>query len=409
VRRGEDRGLATLDLRVPAEAMSSVHARFIRAGGEWVVEDCGSRNGTYVNGTRVERSVLRERDVVTMGRTLLELVPSHISPVGGPPDVDGAEAAVAVGHVTIDPELDAQLAELTRVARSNIAILIQGETGTGKELLAQAIHGLSARDGAFVAVNCAAVPAGLVESHFFGHTKGAFSGAVRDEQGVFRASSGGTLFLDEIGDLPTASQGALLRALQEGEVVPVGANRAMRVDLRVVAATHQPLDTMVGRGDFRRDLLARLNGFHFELPPLRRRRMDLGVVVASILRKLAPERVQSLRLTPLAGEALLRYEWPLNTRELEQCLARALVLAGHEPIDAAQLPPALTEPKGEKAPVAESSVLSPRDASLRCAVLEQLARHRGNVTDVAHAMGRSRMQVHRWCKRLGIDPNLYRK
>ncbi len=238
--------------------------------------------------------------------------------------------------------------------------------------------------------------------------KGAFSGAVRDEAGVFRASSGGTLFLDEVGDLPSQSQAALLRAIQEREVLPVGANRPVSVDLRVVAATHQPLDEMVARGDFRRDLLARLAGFQFELPPLRERRMDIGMLVASILRKLVPERAEGVRLTPLAGEALLRYDWPLNTRELEQCLARALVLAGSDPIDAGHFPASLSAPKitPQSAP---TSSLSPRDESLRRELLELLARHNGSVTEVANAMGKARMQVHRWCKRWGVDPNLYRK
>jgi transcriptional regulator of acetoin/glycerol metabolism len=407
-RRNEDRGITTLDVKVPAEAMSSRHARLLRMGDEWVVEDCQSKNGTCVNGVRVDRAALGEGDVVTVGRTLVVLVPSKLAPLDAPPDADGTGALGKVGHVTIDPALGAQLEELGRIAGSDIAVLARGETGTGKELLARAIHEASGRRGAFVAVNCGAIPAGLVESHFFGHVKGAFSGAVRDEPGVFRASSGGTLFLDEVGDLPGHSQAALLRALQEREVVPVGANRPVSVDLRVVAATHQPLDDMVARGAFRRDLLARLTGFQFELPPLRERRMDTGLLVASILRKLAPERAESIRLTPLAGEALLRYDWPLNTRELEQCLARSLVLAGSEPIDAGHFPSAVVALKTAPQHAALSS-LSPRDETLRRELLELLARHHGSVTDVANAMGKARMQVHRWCKRLGVDPNLYRK
>jgi transcriptional regulator of acetoin/glycerol metabolism len=408
--RREERGVTTLDVRVPAEAMSSKHARFLRVGETWVVEDCQSKNGTYVNGARVERAEVRAGDVVAVGRTLLMLAPPKLVPVDAPQDADGAESAVAGGgHATIDPALGAQLLELDRVARSSIPVLVRGETGTGKELLARAVHQSSGRPGPFVAVNCGAIPAGLVESHLFGHVKGAFSGAVRDELGVFRASSGGTLFLDEIGDLPTQSQAALLRALQEREVVPVGASRAVSVDLRVVAATHQPLDEMVARGDFRRDLLARLSGFSFELPPLRDRRMDMGLLLGSILRKLAPERADAVRFTALAGEALLRHDWPLNTRELEQCLARALVLAGAEAVDSCHLPAALAEPPEIAPEEGGSSALSPRDESIRRELLELMARHRGSITEVAREMGKARMQVHRWCRRFGVDPNLFRK
>jgi transcriptional regulator with GAF, ATPase, and Fis domain len=268
------------------------------------------------------------------------------------------------------------------------------------------VHEMSGRSGAFVAVNCGAIPATLVESHFFGHVKGAFSGAIASELGLFRAADGGTLFLDEVGDLPGAAQAALLRALQEREVVPVGATRPIKVDLRLLAATHKPLEAMARRAEFRGDLLARLAGFTAVLPPLHARRPDLGAIVASLLRKLAPARAADVRLTPAAAEALYRYRWPHNTRELEQCLSRAVVLAGGEPIDLVHLPSALT---GGESSGAAPSGLRPRDEEIRRELLEQLARHQGNLANVARAMGKARMQVHRWCQRFGIDPNRYRE
>jgi transcriptional regulator with PAS, ATPase and Fis domain len=410
VRRSEERGVTVLDVRVPSKSMSGSHARIVSAGGEWVVEDADSTNGTFVNGERITRAVVNEGDVVTVGRTLFFVAPSRLTTVGGGGDADTSTLTSAEGLATLEPELGAELEALARIARTSISVLVRGETGTGKELLARGTHELSGRPGAFVAVNCGAIPAGLVEAALFGHVRGAFSGAVRDELGFFRAADGGTLFLDEIGDLPAPSQAALLRALQEREIVPVGSARPASVDLRVVAATHQPIEAMAERGGFRRDLLARLAGFTVELPPLRSRRLDLGLLVASLLTRLEGSRAPSVTFTPAAALALFRHEWPLNTRELEQCLARALALAGLETIDVHHLPTAVAA--GQRPPPQRPAEDVPRygarDAQLRMALLEELARHRGNLADVARAMGKARMQVHRWCKRFGIDPNLYR-
>jgi transcriptional regulator with PAS, ATPase and Fis domain len=407
--RREERGVVVLDLRVPAAALSMAHARLVRTGAEWVIEDAGSTNGTYVNGERVERSAIVDGDVVTAGRAVFLLAGSRMMPTDARADVDMTDAPDTPGHRTLDPELAVQLEALDRLARSGLAILVRGETGTGKELLARAVHDRSGRAGAFVAVNCGAIPASLVESTLFGHMRGAFSGALRDEPGLFRAADGGTLFLDEVGDLPAPSQAALLRVLQEREVMPVGATRAVPVELGVVAATHQPLEELVARGAFRQDLLARLAGFVVELPPLRERVLDLGVVVAQVLRKVAGERADAVRITPAAAEALFRYRWPLNIRELEQSLARAFALAGDKPIDRVHLPLAVTSPVEEPVSSAiPTSRLSARDQQLRLDLLAQLAQHRGNLADVARSMGKARMQVHRWCKRFGIDPNTYR-
>jgi transcriptional regulator with GAF, ATPase, and Fis domain len=216
-------------------------------------------------------------------------------------------------------------------------VLLLGETGTGKELLARAIHRLSERKGPFVAVNCGALPMTLVEAQLFGHVRGAFSGAVADAPGLLRSSDGGTLLLDEVGDLPEPSQAALLRALQEREVMPVGGVRAIKTDLRVVAATHQPLEKLVAQGDFRKDFYARLAGYSFSLPPLRERREDIGLLVGAFARE------RPIRLTAAAGRALLRYPWPLNVRELHQALDVAATLAEGELIDVMDLPPAVDE------------------------------------------------------------------
>jgi DNA-binding NtrC family response regulator len=411
-RRTEHDG-TVLDLRIAAATLSTEHARVRRVGAGWVVEDCGSTNGTFVNGSRVECCALAEGDLLTVGRSLIRLVPSRMTESDAPADLDADGAFLGDGCFTLDPEFAAQLDALPRIARSGMPVLVRGETGTGKELLARRIHDMSGRAGPFVAINCGAVPAGLVESHFFGHVKGAFSGAVRDEPGVFRASDGGTLFLDEIAELPLSSQASLLRALQEREVLPVGANRPVHVDLRVVAATHQPLDAMVAAGTFRQDLFARLGAFVFHLPPLRERRTDFGMLVATLLRKVCPERAQAMRFSPRAAELLAGHAWPRNVRELEQCLARAVVLAKNDVIDVTDLPvelrtrAALSALSARAVPSPEA--LSEHDARVFSELLAQLARHDGNLANVALAMGKARMQVYRWCRRFGVNPNLYRK
>jgi transcriptional regulator with AAA-type ATPase domain len=408
--RRAERGLVVLDVRVPAATLSTAHSRLVRAGSEWVIEDLGSTNGTFVDGARIEQSPLRDGGLFVAGRTLFSITSPRMTPLDAAPDVDMADLASIPGHETLDPELAVQLGALVRLAQANVAVLVRGETGTGKELMARSAHARSGRSGAFVAVNCGAIPATLVESTLFGHVRGAFSGALRDEPGLFRAADGGTLFLDEIGDLAPTSQAALLRALQEREVMPVGATRAVSVHIGVVAATHRPLEAMVDEGTFRRDLYARLAGFVLDLPPLRARRLDLGVMLALLLRKLASGRSDAVRITPAAAEALYRYDWPLNTRELEQCLARALVLAGDGPVDLGHLPVAVAKPPSRRATEEDDAPagLSQRDAKLRLELLGHLAEHRGNLADVARAMGKARMQVHRWCKRFGIDPNAYR-
>jgi transcriptional regulator with AAA-type ATPase domain len=404
--RREERGGLVLDVRVPAPAMSTAHARLVRAGGEWVIEDAGSTNGTFVNGSRVTRAVVGPGDQIMLGRTFFLVTPPTLAIAGSDGDLDTAAGLERPAHVTLDPEFAALLAEVDRIARSEISILVRGETGTGKEVLARSVHEKSGREGPFVGVNCGGIPATLVESHFFGHVKGAFSGALANEPGAFRAANGGTLFLDEVGDLPAAAQAALLRALQEREVVPVGSTRPIKVDLRVLAATHRPLEAMVARGEFRSDLLARLTGFIVSLPPLRARRIDVGTLVGALLRRLSPD-AEAIRLTPAAAEVLFRYDWPHNTRELEQTLSRAIVLAGREPIDVSHLPTAITQSDASAGSTA--SGLRERDEKIRRELLDQLARHRGNLANVARAMGKARMQVHRWCQRFGIDPNVYRE
>ena len=404
-------GARRLTVRVPDRRVSAAHVSLTRAGDRWLAEDAGSTNGSRLNGRPLERAVLEDGDLLELGWTWFRFRESLATPEGSAIDVDAAELdRAAPGLATLHPEHARALADLSRVARSDVPILLLGETGTGKEVLARAVHTVSARSGELVAINCAALPDTLVESQLFGHVRGAFSGAVRDEPGLVRASDGGTLFLDEIGDLPMRAQATLLRVLQEREVTPVGAARAIKVDLRVVGATNRPLDVMVARGGFRSDLYARLSGFVHLLPPLRERLEDAGVLVAELLGSRAGDR--GLTLHPDAARAIFQHPWPLNVRELAQCLSLAIVLARAGTIEGAHLPPPLARvacaPQGApSARVVDPSV--EEDARLRVDLTRELASHAGNVTEVARALGKARTQVHRWLKRLDIDAGAFRR
>jgi transcriptional regulator with GAF, ATPase, and Fis domain len=250
-------------------------------------------------------------------------------------------------------------------------------------------------------VNCGSLSPGLVEGLLFGHVRGSFSGALRDEIGFVRAADGGTLFLDEVGDFPIAAQPSLLRVLQEREVVPVGTSRPVGVRLRVVAATHRDLDALVAEGTFRRDLLMRLNGFRHVLPPLRERTEDIGIIVAELL---ARRSLVDTTFTGAAARALLDHAWPGNVRELEQVIARALVLAHGKPVGVEHLGLA-----ARAAPAKDAPALSPEDAKLHEEELVRaLTAHAGNVSDVARDMGKARMQIQRWMRKFGIDAERYR-
>lgn len=230
--------------------------------------------------------------------------------------------------------------QIDRVAESEMTVLILGESGTGKELVAKAIHAASGRASrAFVPVNCASLSENLLESELFGHVKGAFTGAVRNKDGLFVAADGGTLFLDEIGSVPLPTQLALLRALQEREVRPVGAVQSIPVNVRVVAATNEDLDQLLAEGRLRQDLYYRLSAFTLKIPPLRERAGDLPLLAAAFLSRLSPAEGPILTLAEDARAALVRHAWPGNIRELAHALERGATLCEEGVIRLADLPP----------------------------------------------------------------------
>ncbi len=241
------------------------------------------------------------------------------------------------------PALEAVLEQVERVAPTDSTVLIQGETGTGKELIAHAIHNISSRCGrSFVSLNCAAIPLDLLESELFGHEKGAFTGAIAQKIGRFELADKGTLFLDEVGDIPPALQPKLLRVLQEQEFERLGSNRTHKVDVRVVAATHRDLNGMVNRGEFRSDLYYRLNVFPVLLPPLRERREDVPALVRHFVEILGRRMGREIEhIPPETMSALISYPWPGNIRELQNLIERAVILSNNgvlpNPLPAAEL------------------------------------------------------------------------
>ena len=300
------------------------------------------------------------------------------------------------------------LAQIDRVAGSETRVCILGETGTGKELVARAIHEKSLRrEALFVTLNCAAVPAELIESELFGHEKGAFTGAGARHLGKFEQAEGGTLFLDEIGDMPLAMQAKLLRVLEEGEVERVGGDRAVKVNVRVLVATHRNLEELVAQNAFRRDLFHRIYVFPLLLPPLRERPEDFADLVAHFARQVAAEN--GWKAKDFSAEAVLalqRYGWPGNVRELRNVVERLVLLAESEAIaaeDVQQVLPANRAEAGTPALAAPGSLAARTEAFEKEVLLAELRRHNFHMTNVARELGLERSHLYKKCQHLGID------
>lgn len=301
-------------------------------------------------------------------------------------------------------------AKIVKLARTQAPVFIRGESGTGKELVARLIHAKGPRaDKPFIAVNCGAIPAELMESEFFGHRKGSFSGAVADKVGLFQAADGGTLFLDEVADLPLGLQVKLLRAIQEKTVRPVGAEHEIPVDVRILSATHRDLKQAVAEGRFRQDLFYRINVIELEVPPLRQRREDIPLLVERILFRLAQENGRErLKLSTQAMEVLCQYEFPGNVRELENVLERAAALCEGQQIDVDDLDlPGSTKPlypaSNEAIPTGEFSLEEYLMQIERRAILDALEKTRWNRTAAAQKLGLTFRSLRYRLKKLGID------
>jgi transcriptional regulator with PAS, ATPase and Fis domain len=309
------------------------------------------------------------------------------------------------GMWTRDARMKETFRIIEKVAGDDVTILIRGETGTGKELVAHAIHALSARKaGPFRAINCAALPANLLESELFGHAKGAFTGAIKETLGHFQLAHGGTLFLDEVGDMPLELQAKLLRTLETHSVLPVGGRDAVKVDVRIVSATHRALRAEVEAGRFRADLMFRLRVIPVRLPPLRERPADVLLLTEKLIEELnARGRRQIATVAATAAAALERYEWPGNVRELRNVLSYAFAIGDGSVLELGDLPSevtALTPPIAETLVVPGPVASGPPEVRR---IRDALARTAGNRDRAAKLLGWSRVTLWRRMRALGLE------
>jgi two-component system nitrogen regulation response regulator NtrX len=298
--------------------------------------------------------------------------------------------------------MQAVMAKVERVAASETRVCILGETGTGKELVARTLHEKSSRHaGPFITLNCAAVPAELIESELFGHEKGAFTGATSRHLGKFEQAHGGTLFLDEIGDMPALMQAKLLRVLEQKEVERIGSDHLIQVDVRVIVATHRNLDDLARKGEFRQDLYHRIFVFPITLPPLRDRSDDIPLLVDYFARAVAEQNDWKAReITGDAYAELKRYSWPGNVRELRNVVERLLLLSD-DCVDLATVRQAL--PIGEQSKMSSGNLSERMDAHEREVIIAELKRHAYKMTDTARALGLERSHLYKKCQQLGIE------
>lgn len=381
---------------------SGVHCRLVPRGGQLIVTDLDSTNGTWVNGLRVGSAEVGPGANLRIGGTEIAV------------ELQGTrERAPFAGIVSTAPCMREVFGLVERVAPSMAPVAILGETGTGKELVARAIHEKSERaKGPFIPVNCAAISRELVESELFGHEKGAFTGATVARKGAFEEASGGTIFLDEMGELSPDLQAKLLRTLELGEIKRVGSSRPFRVDTRVVCATHRDLQAMVKKGTFREDLYYRLCVIRIELPPLRRRPGDVRLLAEHFATVHGP-RGGRVALSPEALDKLEAHPWPGNVRELKNVLARAMLLRRGSTIGpgdvqfdgpAFEIPPTELPSRvadGEDAVYLPGKTLQQIETE---ATIKALKRHGGNRRAVARELGLARSTVQKRAAELGFPP-----
>jgi len=377
------------ELRLDDVSVSRNHARLEREGPLWLLRDLGSKNGSFVNGERRELAPLGPQDTVRLGDWVGVVCRLPYEAVASGVYFGELTPGLSFGAATL-----AGLAKLRALAASKVPIIILGETGTGKELLAQAIHTLSGCPGKLIAINCSAIPEALAEAELFGHKKGSFTGATESAEGRIAQARRGSLLLDEIVDLPLTIQTKLLRALEERAVIPVGSIQAVAVDFRLLAATQEPLDLLVRSGGFRGDLYARLSGAQVQLPALRQRREEILRLLRAALR---PALGREPVFDSLFAESVCKYAWPYNVRELMQ-LARLLAVGGGPSFGVADLPPRFSQSEGgapRRVRASRRHLYLTRYAAELGRLKSALKGARGNLTEAARVSGIPRHRARR--------------
>lgn len=403
------------DVVLDGVEVSRRHARIERQTVGHVLTDLGSTNGIFHNGSRVASATLVAGDTIRIGEWVGVVALRRREQLERPEPPRNAEPKLEAFAPTrffceqgmlIGPSLAPAIALARQAARSQLSIVIEGETGTGKELLARAVSQWSERTGPFIAVNCSALPESLAEAELFGYRKGAFTGANSNSKGLIRSADGGVLLLDELPRLPLAMQSKLLRVMEQREVVPLGESRPVPVDVQIVSATQVPLDELVANGTFARDLQMRIEDFAMRLPPLRERREDFGYLLQELVKKHSG--ACAVNLEAMLVEDLCLHQWPGNLRELDRIVRTLVSLHGHEStLKSAHLPPrftvhrtSMTERDGAaEQPTATSSthLRSATSSSPSKSQLESVARRcGGNLTRAASLMGIPRQLFYRY-------------
>ncbi len=379
--------------------VSRVHAVLTESGGGYLIRDLDSTNGTYLDGVLIKEAVLDFGRTIALGETQMRFVPfqEKIEVFPSSENVFGDVHGESL-------EIRNIFGVLERVAPTDVTVVLEGETGTGKELLARAIHARSSRAKApFVVFDCSSVAANLVESELFGHEKGAFTGAMYSRQGVFEMAQEGTLFLDEIGELGLDLQPKLLRVLEAREVKRVGGSQTRRINFRLIAATHRDLAKESKEGRFREDLFYRLSVLMLRIPPLRERKEDIPLVSRRLLKNLSVEYniapVPELALETL--DILNSYDWPGNVRELRNVLSRALAMGGRTVVQPKDL---LLSPDSESdAQTMDALIGRSLEEVERAAIKQTLKAHHGNKTQTARALGIAYSTLYEKIKKHGIQ------
>lgn len=389
---------STCQIQISAVGIDDRHARIEKKNNCYLIKDLRSTSGCFVNGAKVLEAYLKDGDMVTLGNTDFVIHDPSITPQ-------------KFQLTSRNDYWNQQLQSLTSVSSSNCPILILGPSGTGKDVLANAIHKSSKEDGSpFISVNCSALTETLVESELFGHTKGSFTGALSDRKGAFETARGGTLFLDEIGDLPYSLQAKLLRALENNEIRPVGSDRPVKTDVRIIAATHQNLYNKIRDGEFRADLFYRLNVITIETPSLKERIEDFDDLLYSFARQMR------VRFSFNAIKALKQHDWPGNIRELKNVISRAAALYPKQYIEESHINHLLN--RKEKIAHAQTGVSYLAEGSTqqlsvireieKQMIIKRLAANAGNQKRTASDLGMPKSTLHDRIKNYSIDVNQFK-